>query len=309
MPSLRRVIAITVALFCAVSLQAKGDLHLFEVNNKAGKITPLTIEKAFTKGGLSVDLNSEMNTPFKKQFQKTTFKIFTLMTIHHPKLSIDLVKKYPQAGVLTPMGVGIYQGLNEDTLHLSLLTSDAQAKILGSDTKILKEIESAVLKVINQTLPNVKHSISEDFLKESRKLVTSYEFDLDGEDWEDMKEEVEQLLEAGFEPFGFVMPSFLDFNEEMTQEGKVDSPYDFYDTYSICKLKVIYTVAQSRPEASAFAPCTTMVYKKKGEDKIVLGFPAVYNWMSSARVEDKVAHDVLMKAQEDFESILIELVE
>ena len=306
---MKRIITLTIALFCAISLQAKGDLHLFEVNNKAGKITPLTIEEAFTKGGLSVDLNSEMNTPFKKQFQKTTFKIFTLMTIHHPKLSIDLVKKYPQAGVLTPMGVGIYQGLNEDTLHLSLLTSDAQAKILGSDNKILKEIEDAVLKVINNTLPNAKHAISEDSLKESRKLVTSYEFDLDGEDWEDMKEEVEQLLEAGFEPFGFVMPSFLDFNEEMTQEGKVDSPYDFYDTYSICKLKVIYTVALSRPEASAFAPCTTMVYKKKGEDKIVLGFPAVYNWMSSAKIEDKAAHDVLMKAQEDFESILIELVE
>jgi len=304
-----KIVALVVALVCAVSLQAKGDLHLFSVDNKAGKITPLTIEEAFTKGGFSVDLNSEMNTPFKKQFQKTTFKVFTLMTIHHPKLSLDLVKKNPQAGVFTPMGVGIYQGENEDTLHLSILTSDAQAKILGSDTKILQQIESEVLKVVNATFPDAKHTLSEDSLKESRKLVTRYEFDLDGEDWEEMKEEVEQLLEAGFDPFGFVMPSFLDLNEEMTQEGKVDSPYDFYDTYSICKLKVIYTVALSRPEASAFAPCTTMVYKKKGEDKIVLGFPAVYNWMSSAKVEDKAAHAVLIKAQEDFESILIELTE
>ena len=304
-----KIVALVVAFVCAVSLQAKGDLHLFSVDNKAGKITPLMIEEAFTKGGFSVDLNSEMNTPFKKQFQKTTFKVFTLMTIHHPKLSLDLVKKYPQAGVFTPMGVGIYQGKNEDTLHLSILTSDAQAKILGSDTKILKQIESEVLKVIKSTLPSAKHTLSEDSLKESRKLVTSYVFDLDGEDWVEMKEEVEQLLEAGFDPFGFVMPSFLDLNKEMTQEGKVDSPYDFYDTYSICKLKVIYTVALSRPEASAFAPCTTMVYKKKGEDKIILGFPAVYNWMSSAKVEDKAAHAVLMKAQEDFESILIELTE
>jgi uncharacterized protein (DUF302 family) len=306
---MKKIIIVAIAFLCAISLQAKGDLHLFSIDNKAGKITPSVIENALIKGGFSVDLNSEMNTPFKKQFQKTTFKVFTLMTYHHPSLSIDLVKKYPQAGVLTPMGLGIYQGLNEDTLHLSFLTSYAQAKILGSDTKILKEIEDAILKVINNTFTNAKYTISEDSLKESRKLVTSYEFDLDGEDWEEMKEEVEQLLEAGFEPFGFVMPSFLDFNEEMTQEGKVDSPYDFYDTYSICKLKVIYTVALSRPDAAAFAPCTTMVYKKKGEDKIVLGFPAVYNWMSSARVEDKEAHDVLMKAQENFESILIELVE
>ena len=306
---MKKIIAFTVALFCAISLQAQGDLHLFEVSNKAGKITPLTIEEALTKSGFSVDLNSEMNTPFKKQFQKTTFKVFTLMTFHHPKLSIDLVKKYPQAGVLTPMGVGIYQAQDEDTLHLSLLTSDAQAKILGSDTKILKQIEDEVLKVINATLPNAKHSISEDSLKESRKLVTTYEMDLDGEDWEESKEEFEMNLEAGFEPFGFVMPGYMDFNEEMTQEGSVESPYDFYTTYSICKLKVIYTVALSRPEAAAFAPCTTMVYKKKDEDKIVVGFPAVYNWMSSAKVEDKAAHEVLSKAQEDFESILKEVTE
>ena len=306
---MKKIIIAAIVVLSAIALQAKGDLHLFSVQNKAGKITPLMIEEAFTKGGFSVDLNSEMNTPFKKQFQKTTFKVFTLMTIHHPKLSLDLVKKHPQAGVFTPMGVGIYQAKNEDTLHISILTSDAQAKILGSGTAILQQIESEVLKVVNATFPNAKHTLSEDSLKEFRKLVTRYEFDLDGEDWEEMKEEVEQLLEAGFDPFGFVMPSFLDLNEEMTQEGKVDSPYDFYDTYSICKLKVIYTVALSRPEASAFAPCTTMVYKKKGEDKIVLGFPAVYNWMSSAKIEDKAAHEVLMKAQEDFESILIELTE
>ncbi|MBU1643064.1 DUF302 domain-containing protein, partial [bacterium] len=69
-------------------------------------------------------------------------------------------------------------------------------------------------------------------------------------------------------------------------------------------LKVIYNVAKSRPEAAAFAPCTLMVYKKKGDDKIVMGFPGVYNWMSSARVQDKNAREVLMKAQKDFENIL-----
>jgi len=309
MPSLKKIIAFTVALFCAVSLQAKGDLHLYEVSNKDGKITPLVIEEALTKGGFSVDLNSEMNGPFQKQFQKTTFSIFTLMTMHHPSLSVELVKQYPQAGAFTPMGVGIYQAKGEDSLHLSILTADAQAKILGTDTKLLKQIESAVLKVMNTAFPKAKYTLSEDSLKESRSLITQFEMDLDGEDWEEMKEEFEMNLEAGFEPFGFVMPGYLDFNEEMTKEGSVESPYDFYTTYSICKLPVIYTVALSRPEASAFAPCTTMVYKKKDEDKIVVGFPAVYNWMSSAQVTDAESHKVLMKAQADFESILRDVTE
>jgi len=306
---MRNIILAAILMLTASALQAKGDLHLFDIDNKKGTITPLNIEKMLKANGFIVDLNSEMNLPFTKQFQKTTFKIFTLMTFHHKDLSIDLVKKYPQAGVFTPMGIGIYQSLDEDTLHLSLLTSDAQAKILGRDTKILKQIESALLASIKKSFPNAKYSISEDSLKESRKLVTEYELDLDGEAWEDIKEETEMNLESGFEPHGFVMPSYLDFNEEITKKDTVDSPYDFFVTYSICKLEVIYTVAKSRPEAAAFAPCTTMVYKKKDEDKIVMGFPAVYNWMSSAKVEDKDAKAVLMKAQKDFESILRSVTE
>ena len=305
---MKKILVSLLALLSVVSLHAQGDLHLFSVNNKAGAITPASIEETLSKNGFEVDLNSEMNLPFTKQFQKTTFKVFTLMTIHHNTLATKLVNKYPQAGILTPMGVGIYQSKNEDTLHVSVLTAEAQGKILDIDTKMLKEIEADLLKALKKALPNAKHTLSEDSLKESRALVTKYEMDLDGEDWEEMKEEFEMNLEAGFDPFGFVMPSFLDLNEEIV-EKEGTSEYDFYDTYSICKLKVIYTVALSRPEASAFAPCTTMVYKKKNEDKIVVGFPAVYNWMSSAKVEDKSAKAVLMKAQTDFESILKDITE
>jgi uncharacterized protein (DUF302 family) len=304
---MKKIVVNTLALLCALSLHAQGDLHLFSVDNKSGAITPNTIEETLSKNGFSVDLNSEMNLPFEKQFKKTTFKIFTLMTVHHMKLTPELVNTYPQAGAFTPMGVGIYQGKDEDTLHVSILTAQAQEKILDIKTPILSQIESDLIKALKIALPNAKMSLSEDSLKESRALVTQYELDLDGEDWEDAKSDFEMNIEAGFEPYGFVMPSFMDLNEELVESG--ESAYDFYITYSICKLPVIYTVALSRPEAAAFAPCTTMVYKKKDEDKIVVGFPAVYNWMSSAKVEDKEANAVLMKAQKDFESILKDITE
>lgn len=306
---MKKIMILIMALLYAISLHATGDLHLISVDNKAGKITPLTIEDALVANGFEVDLNSEMNLPFNKQFKETSFKVFTLMTFHDMVLGHALVKKYPQAGILTPMGIGIYQSKNEDVLHISVLTAQAQAKVLNSDTKILSQIETKLLNVFKKTFPKATFDVSDDSLKESRALVTQYEMDLDGEDWADAREEFEMNLEAGFEPFGFVMPSFLNLNEELTQDGAIESPYDFYDTYSICKLKVIYTVAKSRPEASAFAPCTTMVYKKKGEDKIVVGFPAVYNWLSSAKIDDKDAHDALMKAQTDFESILKDITE
>ena len=71
---MKKIIIVAIAFLCAISLQAKGDLHLFSIDNKARKITPSVIEDALIKGGFSVDLNSEMNTPFKKQFQKRLLK-------------------------------------------------------------------------------------------------------------------------------------------------------------------------------------------------------------------------------------------
>jgi len=308
---MKKLVLIFTALVCAVSLQAKGDLHLFSVDNRDGKITPYMLEKAFNEGGMHVELNSNMIGPFKKQFKKTKYKIFTLMTMWSKKYSAELIKRYPKAGSFTPMGVGIYQAQGENNLHLSVLTAEAQEKILGiKDLSLLKKIEQEVISIIKKTLPAAKHTISEDSLKSAHDLVTIYTLELEeDDDWEEMEEEVLMGLEQGFKPYGFVVPQYMDINDILTDGEEEGTPYDFYMSYSICKLPVIYTVSKSRPEASAFAPCTTMVYKKKDENKIVIGFPGVYNWLSSARVTDEESKKVLLKAQKDFESILQNITE
>lgn len=301
---MKKIVILVVALLSVSMLSAKGDLHLFDVDNKNGNITAKQISKAFSDNGFGIVVDSNMNKPFMIQFKKTDYKVFTLLTVYHKKISLELVKKYPEAGVFTPLGVGIYQNKKEDTLHVSVLSSEAQAKILGFDDKLIKNIEKEVLAVLKKTFPNAKHKFSEDSLREAHNLITKYEYDLDGEDWEEERENLIMSLENGFDLYGFVAPGRLNVNENIA-----DSPYDFYETISICKLPVIYTVSLTRPEASAFAPCSLMIYKKKDEDKIVLGFPAVHNWMSSAKVENKDAVEVLLKAQKQFEAILIEATE
>ena len=72
-----------------------------------------------------------MTQPFLKQFKKTKYKIFSLLTLYHPKYSIELIKKNPSAGMFTPMTIGIYQQKDEQTLHIAFLTAKAQADILG----------------------------------------------------------------------------------------------------------------------------------------------------------------------------------
>ncbi|WP_297441176.1 DUF302 domain-containing protein [Sulfurimonas sp.] len=306
---MKKLLTVVIALLSAVVLQAKGDLHLFAVDNANGKITPQTIAKAFESNGFMIALNNDMTRPFKIQFKKSDFEIFTLMTVYEPKLDYKLLKIDAKAGVFVPMGVGIYQRNGEKTLHVSILTSDAQAKIIGiKSNDVLKQIEAKALKSLEEALPKAKQTMSEDSLKESRNLVTTYVYELDGDDADEARDELKMNLEGGFAPKGFIMPATMDFDNDILDDDP-KNPFEFYESYSICKLPVIYTVAKSRPEAAAFAPCTLMVYKKKDEDKIVLGFPAVYNWLSSAKVEDEAAKKELLKAQKDFESILKDVTE
>ena len=297
---MKKITLLVLMFIGAVSLHAKGDLHIFTVDNKDGKITPTMIEKAFESNGFAVGINSDIHDGISKKYNDSRFKIYNVVSIYHKKITLDLMKEHPSAGVFAPMGVSIYQTKKENDLHISILTAEAQAKILNSDKKILRNLEDAIVKVVMDLLPKAKHTFSEDSLKESRSLITQYELDLKGANWEDAKDEFEESLEDSLAPYGFVMPSYFDFAEEL---GK-DNPFDFYVSYSICKIAVIYAVSKTRPEAAAFAPCTVMVYKKKDEDKIVTGFSAVYSWMSSAKIVDKESHDELEQAQNDFEAIL-----
>jgi len=300
---MKKIYVFIMSVLMVTVLSASGDLHLFEVENKDGAITPQKIEQGFVQNGFGIAVNSDMLKPFTIQFKETKFKIFTLMTIYHEKISFDLVKKYPDAGIFTPLGVGIYQDKKENTLHVSVLTSDSLKKIMGFDDELIKKLEGEVLSALKKILPNAKHKLSPNALQEERELITKYELETD-DDVATAKENLFLTLDNGLSLYGFVVAGKLDLNEHMD-----DSPYDFYEGYSICKLPVIYTVALTNPEAAAFAPCTLAIYKKKDEDKIILEFPSVYNWISSAIIKDSDGVDVLLKAQEQFESILAEVVE
>ncbi len=299
--------AMRLMLLLAVSFAlsyAKGDLYLFEIDNAKGAYTPEVLEKAFADNGYYISMNSEMNGPFKKQFGQTDFTIFTLLTVFHKELSEKLISTHPKAGIFVPMGVGIYQRNNEKTLHVSVLSAEAWAKILGFDDPLIHEIEAKNLAVLKAALPGAVLSRSKEAMKPEGALVTTFTLEVDPEDWSDTKDEVAMMIEEGFKPKGFVMSNYTEYNYMLSKEETIETPFDFYDTYSICKLKVIYNVAKTRPEAAAFAPCTFMFYKEKGAETFVMGFPGVYNWMSSANVTDETGRAELMKAQKDFESIL-----
>lgn len=289
-----RVLVLLMSMFMYMMA---NDLYIISIDNKDNKIDAKVIEKALEKGGFEISANTEMNEPFMKQFGESGFKHFNLLTAYHKKITPALVASHPDSGIFVPMGFGIYQAKNDKTFRVSILSANAMEKISGIKAIEFKQMQDAALDAIKKALPSSKVSKSDKALNAEGTLFSRY---VKQNATADEKDNIEMMIEEGLKPMGFVMSNFSDFNSVMGDK----SPYDFYDTYSICKLKVIYNVAKTRPEAAAFAPCSLMVYKKKDSNEIVAGFPSVYNWMSSALVVDSNGKNELLIAQKDFENIL-----
>lgn len=290
-----RVVYVVLMLFLSSALFAKGDLIVFDIPNANRSISASDVQRAFVKNGFGVVVDSEMVGAFVKQFEKSEYEIFTLLGVFHESISEELVTKHAEFGVFTPVGVGIYQAKGEDTLHLSMLSGDALRKISGVDDALVDELSSKMQASV--TFVGAKKRYASEPIAVEEPLITRYEADGEME-----LDDLIFLLNGGFSVNGFVSPASFDLGD------RVDG-FDFYKTISVCKLPVIYTVALSNPEASAFAPCALAIYKKSGEDKIVLQFPSVYNWIASAAISSDEAISVLHTAQEQFEEILGEVGE
>lgn len=291
-----------------VSLYGAGDLRIFSAANADGKINAKMIEKELEANGFVISSNTDMNGPFLKQFGKSDFTQFNLLTVFHKKLTDSLVRAHTDAGIFIPMGFGIYQRNGDSTFYVSVLTADAMKKIAGFDAPEFALIEKEVLAVLKKALPGAKMTMSEPAVPPEGPLLTRYVKSTDAKSWESDKGSTEMMFEEGMKPFGFVLSNFTDYNLYVN-EDVAPSPFDFYDTYSICKLKVINTVANTRPEAGTFAPCSLMIYKVKGSNQIVMGFPSVYNWISSANITDPDGKAALLQAQKDFEEVLKSITE
>ncbi|MDP3301329.1 MAG: DUF302 domain-containing protein [Sulfuricurvum sp.] len=305
---MKKVVLLAWLILGMLSLYGAGDLRIFSAVNGDGKLNAKVIEKELEANGFVISSNTDMNGPFLKQFGKSDFTQFNLLTVFHKSLTDSLVRAHTDAGIFIPMGFGIYQRNNDNNFYVSVLTAEAMKKIAGFDAPEFALIEKEVLVALEKALPGAKMTMSEPALPAQGPLLTRYVKPTDAASWESDKGSTEMMIEEGLKPSGFILSNFTDYNLYVNEDIG-PSPFDFYDTYSICKLKVINTVANTRPEAGTFAPCSLMIYKVKGSNEIVMGFPSVYNWISSAHITDPDGKAVLLQAQKDFEEVLKSVVE
>jgi len=290
------------------------DIQIYTTSNSAGKIDNESLEKAFEDAGLIVDSNNDMNRPFQTRFGNTTYKTYRLATVHSPDLVAKLAKDHPSIGLLTPLSMSIWSDDTKNTLNISTLTLRGMSRItqIPIDEEALIAYSALMTKALKSALPD-GHFQKVDYqqvVDMNQSLATTFTTELYVDEdmtLEDAKDDLQSELESELETAGFVFPGFISLNYELQEHG-VNS-FDLYDTYSVCKLNVIYPITKTHPEVGAFAPCTFYMYKKKDEAEVHMGFPSIKNWMVSTDIVNKTSLQPLLEAQELFIKKVEEVIE
>lgn len=303
--------SILLTLMLSFNLSANvQDIQIFSSNNSDGQITKKSIEDAFKKEGFRITGNNGMHKIFKGLNRPNYYDSYRLMFIYNPVLASKLAVDYPNVGLITNISTSVYsQG---DVVKIATLTLKGMSKLtnIPIDNKVLIDIYNNLNGALKRAMPNGDFDeLNYTIEKPIGPLMTSLTIDLDfeGEDMEDVKDSFQEDFENEIESQGFVVSGFVNFNHSIVKENS--DVYDFYDTYSICNLDVIYPLHKNLPEVGAFAPCTMYMYKKKNEQKTHIVFPSVYNWISSVDIKDKHLIKALLDAQLKLEEVFNELID
>jgi len=304
--SLMVVLLVTTGLMAAAA--QKNDVRVFTSDNADGKITAKGIEEAFNKAGFVIAANNDMNAPFMRDFNQTSFDIYNLMVVFRKDTALALAEKYPDIGLFTPISMSIYTKKGDKTISVSSLNASAMARIMNipEDNEHIVALGKKIEEALKAAMPNGKFiPLPYQQTKPTKEIITRISFEQKGDDWEESKDNMQMIFEGELAPKNFVMAGFTDLNYDFEENEK--EWYHFYDVYSICSIPVIYEVAKLHPEAGAFAPCSAYMYQKTGEKTIHMAFPNVHKWIAALKIEDKPSIDILLKAQKDFEDILAKL--
>lgn len=286
----------------------KHDVRVFVSENGDKAITPATIEEAFKKAGFFIAANNDMNAPFRRDFNQTSFDVYNLAVVFRKDTALALVEQYPEIGLFTPMSMSIWTKKGDTTISVSSIAPHAMARIMGvpEDNEHIVVFGKKFEEALKAAMPNGKWiELPYEMQKTDKDFITRTTFQQQGDDWEESKDNYQMAFEGELAPNGFVMAGFTDLNYDFEENEK--EWFHYYDVYSICKIAVIYEVAKLHPEAGAFAPCSAYMYQKTGDKTIYFGFPNVHKWIAALNIEDQPSIDVLLDAQKRFEDILAKI--
>jgi uncharacterized protein (DUF302 family) len=290
----------------AEATTSNDDIRIFQADNSDGKITPDTIQKAFEKAGFYMAANNSMNFPFKRDFNNTYYDVYNLAAFYSVDVVKDFLKDHPTIGLFAPMTMSIYTKKGDKTISIATLNPKRMATITGipADHPGWKKLDDMIHKALKEAMPNGKFiPYTAKQIDVEGALTVEATMTMEGDDWEDGYEDLQNNFESALTSGGFQMPAFNELSEEVE-----DSGYDFYVVYSVCKIPVAYTISKNHPEMGAYAPCSMYIYKKEGDKTVHFGIHHVKNWIHSMGLTDKEELAILNGAMDKFKKLLEKVV-
>ena len=288
--------------------QANSNILVYKIANKDHIITAKTVAAGLIKNGYTVSKNQDMNGPYEKQFGKTTFHSYNLMSVYQPEIAEKMVLKYDEAGIFVPFSVAVYQKNTDAYIYVAFLSASAQKRILNLKDKLFDDLEKLNKQTMQKIFPAAQEiPLAYEAVKTTKSFYTKYTLEVEDEDALDEYDDVMMMMQGNMKTGGFVVANYIDYNEKLKENDIND--YIFYHSYSLCKLKIIYELSKKTPEAGAFAPCTMNIYHKKGSNKTEIVSLNINSLISILALKDKDLLNMLDKTQEQMVGIIEDSIE
>ena len=301
-----RIIILMVFLIGIV--EANSNILVYKIANKTHEITAESVAAGLEKEGYVVSKNQDMNGPYLKQFGKSTFHSYNLMSVYQPEFAKKMVLKDVKGGIFVPFSVAVYQKNKEDSIYIALLSARAQQRILKLHDNLFDKLEVLNKSTIKKLFPQASLvKLPYESLENSKGFYTKYSFDVEDEDASDEYDDMMMMMQGNIKTGGFVVANYINYNEVLKDEDIND--YIFYHSYSLCKLKIIYELSKKTPEAGSFAPCTMIIYHKKGSNKTEIISLNINSLISILALKDKSLLDMLNSTQKAMVSIIQDSIE
>jgi uncharacterized protein (DUF302 family) len=286
---------VTVGVLLALTVNA-SDVNVYEMKD-SNAINHQTVGAMFKSFDYSVEAVSQLDKKFKKAFKDTSFDKFKIIAVKHNGLSEKLIAKYPDAGAFIPFSAVLQSTANSDKVTFTTLNTATMEKVLGAkDCKILDQLEERTNKVAEAFGFDISNAKKFDYSVAKPKGELLYKKQLSGS-----ADKLAKKLVDTMKKHKFTIVNELNLAKEYKS---IDDKYEFYRTFSICKVQVLFQAAKTRPEAAAFAPCSLAIYQEKGSDKVTFVFPSTYNWLSSLDMKDPKAVKILEDEQKEIEHFI-----
>ena len=211
-------IFISLVLVLGLSNCFAQNIQIFSLDNSNGAINAKSVEKAFNASGVSVDVNNDMNSIFSKRYGNIHHKNYNLAIFHDEKSILNLMKKYPSIGLITPLSMSIYSDDTKNTINISTLSLNGMSRITKipvTNTDLIAYAKS-VDTALHKALPNGAYiAVNHDIKPKDKSLTTDFSFELeleDGTTYSELKEDFKAEFEGELGPVGYLVPKSYSSN-------------------------------------------------------------------------------------------------